>query len=1011
MRKLLFITFLLLSISFLGAEIIKTEIHFDEPIIKTEGSETLITFTNCHNLGKLGEPTLPYFGLKLLLPPSNVAQDIKLIKKDFVQLPDTYSLLVYQPQYPLSDATYHQPLPAKPEVYSSKQVYPSKSVINLKSHKWAGYNLATAAITPIEYIPANGKVGYYSKIEVILETKMQNSEFDINVNNTAPDIVNFVTSNVENPQKINSYNMSREREEIDLLIIAAEEKLEVWEEYAEIYNTMGYTVNIHSVEDIEAEINGTDLAEKIRRYIKNVYMENNLTNVLLAGDTDVIPERGFYVDNGSEADDNIPADMYYACLDGNWNADNDGYWGEATEADLAPELAIGRFCYNNDSEIENFINKINNYWHSPIPNEVTTSLFVGELLWRDLTYGGDYMDELIGSSATNGHVTTGVPTDWQISKLYERDENWGTSQILSELSKGPNLVNHLGHSSANYNMKLSTSQVTDNNITNSGDNHGYSIHFSQGCYAGSFDNRKSTGYFGPDCITEKFTSISNSAVSMIAHSRYGWGMQGSTNGASQFLHREFIDAIFGENIVELGFALMDVKLDVIPFLDSPTLYWVNYETNLIGDPLLKVRTQTPENISVIHAEQIVVGTTELEIDADINAANIVLTQNENIIAIGYTGLYGQTTLQFEPIQNLEPLQLQISKYNYQTYTAEIAVLNSTSPYVVAPEVEFIENGAYNDGYLQSNDILNMNVTFQNMGNSNTIGQPVANLSCSSNFITILEGETTLQSIEANGTLTLEDAFQIKVEPGIIENTEIELLVEISYEGEVWESTLNLPLVTPQIEYVEPLLSLISGADDQLNPGESAELYLIYQNTGAGVSYDLATTVFCYDSYITVSGSDLIPSIDPGTEVTTWQPIQISIAENCPVDYEFNLDLMAYDNIGASVFETIALEVVYNVANDQNLPAVTKLNKNYPNPFNPQTSISYSLKQAGPVKIEIFNIKGQLVRTLVNTTKKAGKYNAVWFGQNDSGSKVGSGIYFYKMQTTDFTDIERMLLLK
>ncbi|HCX73253.1 MAG TPA: hypothetical protein DHM37_06000, partial [Candidatus Cloacimonas sp.] len=277
MRKLLFITFLLLKISFLGAEIIKTEIHFDEPIIKTEGSETLITFTNCHNLGKLGEPTLPYFGLKLLLPPSNVAQDIKLIKKDFVQLPDTYSLLVYQPQYPLSDATYHQPLPAKPEVYSSKQVYPSKSVINLKSHKWAGYNLATAAITPIEYIPANGKVGYYSKIEVILETKMQNSEFDINVNNTAPDIVNFVTSNVENPQKINSYNMSREREEIDLLIIAAEEKLEVWEEYAEIYNTMGYTENIHSVEDIEAEINGTDLAEKIRRYIKNVYMENNLT--------------------------------------------------------------------------------------------------------------------------------------------------------------------------------------------------------------------------------------------------------------------------------------------------------------------------------------------------------------------------------------------------------------------------------------------------------------------------------------------------------------------------------------------------------------------------------------------------------------------------------------------------------------------------------------------------------------------------------------------------------------
>ncbi len=64
-------------------------------------------------------------------------------------------------------------------------------------------------------------------------------------------------------------------------------------------------------------------------------------------------------DEYTEAD--IPADMYYACLDGTWNDDGDSYWGEMYETDLAPELAIGRFCYNDDSEITNFLNKLNSY--------------------------------------------------------------------------------------------------------------------------------------------------------------------------------------------------------------------------------------------------------------------------------------------------------------------------------------------------------------------------------------------------------------------------------------------------------------------------------------------------------------------------------------------------------------------------------------------------------------------------------------------------------------------------
>ncbi len=92
-------------------------------------------------------------------------------------------------------------------------------------------------------------------------------------------------------------------------------------------------------------------------------------------------------------------------------------------------------------------------------------------------------------------------------------------------------------------------------------------------------------------------------------------------------------------------------------------------------------------------------------------------------------------------------------------------------------------------------------------------------------------------------------------------------------------------------------------------------------------------------------------------------------------------------------------------------AATALKGNYPNPFNPSTTISYSIKDAGPVRIDIYNLKGQIVRTLVNAQQASGNYNIVWNGKDDQGRSVGSGVYYYRMQTTSFTNTKKMLLVE
>jgi len=101
----------------------------------------------------------------------------------------------------------------------------------------------------------------------------------------------------------------------------------------------------------------------------------------------------------------------------------------------------------------------------------------------------------------------------------------------------------------------------------------------------------------------------------------------------------------------------------------------------------------------------------------------------------------------------------------------------------------------------------------------------------------------------------------------------------------------------------------------------------------------------------------------------------------------------------------------SAADDDVIPAYTLDAKNYPNPFNPETTIAFSVPKTGPASLKVYNTKGQLVRTLVNDVREAGNHSVVWNGMDEQGNSVSSGLYFYRLSSDGNTVTRKMLLAK
>ena len=180
---------------------------------------------------------------------------------------------------------------------------------------------------------------------------------------------------------------------------------------------------------------------------------------------------------------------------------------------------------------------------------------------------------------------------------------------------------------------------------------------------------------------------------------------------------------------------------------------------------------------------------------------------------------------------------------------------------------------------------------------------------------------------------------------------------------------------------------------QANLDSDLKGYIVFYDTTLGPPYEGKATVLGESSPIDV-GNRLQYTLTG----LSAEKVHVSIKA---YDISGNESEYAWEQILTSVSE-IDLPV---------LPSEYELSQNYPNPFNPRTRIDFALPTASFVTLDVFNILGQRVKTLVNGQLSAGKKAVIWDGTNEDGEEVSSGVYFYRIKAEEFVDSKKMMLIR
>ncbi|MDI6885187.1 MAG: C25 family cysteine peptidase [archaeon] len=909
---------------------------FDDPECRKFKGYDIVKIKGCSLTTNIGEPKLPVKTKIIFIPKSSVIIDIE-VSSETEEMDGNFSIYPTQPPIPVMNATNatNASFIVNYTVYNSSSPYPGR-IVEYSVGYMVNREIVIISVYPLQYIPIEGKIVFHRNITVTVKITLSEPESE------GKEIF------VKFTQKDNFSSSSRPK----YIIITNEELEESFNVLADWKTKKGVHTAVFNTSWINNTYSGADTQVKIRNFIRDAYQKWDTEYVLLGGDTDIVPCRGAYGNVSGVAalggdykeDTNIPADLYYSCLNGMWDANGNSIYGEVDDAvDLFPNVIVGRAPVDTVEEARTFVNKTLMYEKNPPMDYQLNILFLAEKLCDDPTPNGTYGGDAKDMIDTN---LSYIPPQFTITKKYERDGNASASIAIIEMNEGPHIINHVGHGYyTGFSVKGWIGSSDASGLTNNPRNF---ILYTISCMSNGFDH---------DSVSEHYmNNPDGGTVAYIGNSRYGWFEPGFPGeGPSDLYDQQFFNCLFNYSIYNIGATLACSKIFYIPYSqeDGNGMRWLQYAINLLGDPDLPVWTEEPKELNVSYecnATRINISIRSKPEEAPVKDA-LVCLQSENTYLYNYTDLNG--TIIFENALK-EDLNLTVTKHNFLPYEGVIKGIvhdvyiesNYTGAYDTGIRIDnatggivpldqnltigesyYIKYKVVNNG---TGEVEDVNITVK-VSNATSWSVELANYSQSININDSHEGNVTwnitttelaegIYNITVNASIASED-----VRPEDNERTR-EVMLEKMPPGK--------PSITITQWYpLEAIVNNIAGESRTFKVAANQTVNVTWYINGSAVQTNKSVPAEVNATYTNLSAVvgawnvSAIASNENGTDMHTWNwTVEAEKHDvNVSTDYEGAIDGIKITKNGEEVVEadenlTIGqiYKIHYKIVNDGNV---------------------------------------------------------------------------------------------
>jgi hypothetical protein len=842
------------------------------------GGRTHVEFAGAAREVRPGMPDLPWIGERIDLPDGFRVAKVEVLELDTeplagsVRLPSTN---VMRPGLTPDD----ERTPEDPAAFSAAGAEPRVPVVLGAQGTQGGRPVAMLGLAPARWDASTGRLERVSRVRVRLTLEAATFDDVVRPLRTAPGtgltsvqrnaaLLGAVASDARGARPFAATQVpSLNGSPVAYVIITSDDMAAQYQRLADWKTRSGVPAVVRTMSFIRQQYpRGADDAERVRDFIRDAYTRWGTLWVLLGGDTEVIPTRLAYTTfYGGE---NIACDLYFSCLDGNWNADGDSTYGEGYQSvddtgdavDLMPEVYVGRAPTTTVAQAQVFVDKSLQYQTDPDASAYQPkTLFFAEVLFPQNWSPG------MGTTLDGAELCEEVlpyldlRPSLDVKRMYENytDARWrpGATRLtrlalIDSLNSGYNMAIHVGHGYRNV------MSVGDDNLTN-------------GDAASLTNGRRLTNLYAINCTSNAidFPSIGEAflhnpnggAVTNVGSTRFDFPTAG------RLFQKEYFRLFCQDSMNAVGELQAAQKLPFIIYSTYDGVYrWTEMTLLLLGDPELRIYSRAPRTLVVTHAGSMPVGDSLYSVHVEVGGlplgqAQVTAYKAGADYATATTDGAGNVTLPFRP-DSLGSIQLTVTAFDAKPYQGSVTVVGSALPALtdLTPTIDDDNAGGTagnGNGRLDAGEVVDLRVPVRNNGGS-AAGSVAGTLTTPDALVGLANVTQSYGTVAAGAAVTPAGAFRLTLPSTLADQREVPFQLQLEDGvGHRWVGEFQLTVLAPEFRLLgNTVVDAGGNADGVVDPGEAITYTPRVRNAGTGAAENVTAVLRSLDGFATVTDS-------------------------------------------------------------------------------------------------------------------------------------------------------------